>query len=233
MGTSTRVGATPRRVAAGAVVLLATVGVLSALSRYLLPHDLHAAIAKPLYGGFALEQLPVLAAHPISEALHRVGGSVYMVLGVMQLMPRLRARRPALHRWAGRVFLTLSVVAGVSGAYMALSFGYEPGERAPSVLFGGLMVISAIQAYRTIRRRDVQAHREWVLRCFAIGLGIGTIRVLAVIILNTTSLTTRQIIAPTFWVGWSVTLLAAELWIHATRPARRDVRALPAPVHAE
>lgn len=208
------------RVLKGAVGLLVTVGVLSALSRYFLPHALHLTIATPLYGSYAPEQLPVLAEHPVSEALHRVGGSLYMLLGVTQFLPRLRARRPGLHRWAGRVFLGLSVVAGGTGAFMALTFPYELGERLPSVLFGAIMVVAAVKAYLHIRRREIQAHREWVTRCFAVGLGIGTIRVMAVILLNTTALTTRQIFVPVFWMGWTVTLAAAELWIRATRPAR-------------
>ena len=232
MSASALPNPTSKRLIADSVGLLVTVGVLSSLSRYFLPPALHAAIAEPLYGSFAPDQLPVLAAHPVTEAFHRVGGAVYMILGVTQFMTRLRARRPRLPRWAGRVFLALSFVAAVSGAYMALAFGYQPGERAPSVLFAGVMVFSAFKAYQHIRRREVQAHREWVIRCFATGLGIGTIRVFAVILLNTTSLTTKQIIAPTFWAGWTVTLLLAEVWIRATRPAARATPALQAPSHA-
>ena len=202
------------------VGVLVVVGVLAALARYLLPHELHLAIATPLYGSYAPEQLPVLAAHPVSEALHRLGGALYMILGVLQLDARLRARRPAVHRWAGRLFLLLSVAAGGSGIYMGLAFPYQPGETIPSTLAGGLMILFAIKAYVHVRRREIAAHREWILRSFSLGLGIATIRVLAVIVLNTTSLTTREIIAPTFWVGWGVTLLGAELWIRATRPLR-------------
>jgi uncharacterized membrane protein len=208
------------RFVTGTVVLLATVGVVSALMRYLLPHDLHLAIATPLYGSFAPEHLPVLAAHPGVEALHRLGGALYMVLGIVQFMPRLRARRPALHRWSGRVFLALSVAAGASGAFMSLAFPYDRGEGPPSILFGGIMVVCAVQAYLHIRRRDVVGHREWVTRCFAVGLGIGTIRLIAVVLLNTTHLTTREIITPSFWVGWSVTLLAAEVMIRGQRAAK-------------
>lgn len=220
-----RMNQTSNRFVTGAALLLATVGVVSALMRYLLPHDLHLAISTPLYGSFAPEHLPVLAAHPGVEALHRLGGATYMILGVLQFMPRLRARRPALHRWSGRVFLGLSVAAGLSGAFMALSFPYERGEGPPSVFFGGVLVFCAIKAYLHIRRGDVVGHREWVTRTFAAGLGIGTIRMIAVVVLNTTHLTTREIIVPSFWAGWTVTLLAAEVWIRAQR---REKKLVPA-----
>jgi uncharacterized membrane protein len=208
------------RILKGTVGLLATVGIVSALMRYLLPHDLHLMIATPLYGSFAPEHFPVMAAHPGLEALHRLGGALYMILGLLQFMPRLRARRPGLHRWSGRVFLALSVAAGLSGAYMSLAFPFERAEAAPSIVFGGIMVLCAVQAYLYIRRGDVVGHREWVTRCFAVGLGIGTIRLIAVGVLNTTHLTTREIIGPSFWVGWTVTLLGAEALIRARRPAK-------------
>jgi uncharacterized membrane protein len=200
-------------------ILLATVGVVSALLRYALPHDLHVVVATPLYGSFAPEHFSVLEAHPGVEALHRVGGALYMILGVMQFMPKLRARRPALHRWSGRIFLTLSVTAALSGAFMSLAFPFERGEGPPSVIFAAVMVLSAVQAYLHIRRGDVVGHREWVTRCFAVGLGIGTIRLIAVVVLNLTHLVTRQIITPSFWAGWVVTLLGAEVWIRAQRRA--------------
>lgn len=199
------------------VGLLVTVGVVASVSRYLLPHALHQRIALPLYGSYAPEQLPVLAAHPVSEALHRLGGALYMVLGAMQLTPGLRARHPTLHRYAGRVFVALSLVAGVTGAYMALAFAYEPGERAPSVLFAAVMVASVVKAVIAIRRGDVRAHRAWMIRSFSVGLGIATIRVMAVIALHTTPWTTRQVITPIFWLGWASSLLVAELWIRSPR----------------
>lgn len=200
-----------------AVGLLVTVGVVASVSRYLLPHALHQQLAAPLYGSYATEQLPVLARHPVAEALHRLGGALYLLLGVAQFTPSIRARRPALHRIAGRVFVALSVVAGASGAYMALAFGYEPGERAPSVLFGAFVAGAALMGVYEIRRGRVRAHRAWMIRSFAVGLGIATIRVLAVIALHTTAWTTRQLITPLFWIGWTCTLLAAEWFVRSQR----------------
>lgn len=206
---------TMRRVVTGGVGLLITVGVVGSLMRYLLPHDLHMAVATPLYGGYAPEQLPVLAAHPAVEAAHRLGGALYLVLGALQWSARLRARRPEIHRWCGRVFLALSVVAAGSGILMVVRFPYEAGERAPAVIFGVLLLIFALKGLVHIRRGEVRAHREWMARSFAIGLGIATIRLMALTVLNATSLTARQIITPVFWLGWALTLLLAELWIRA------------------
>ncbi len=215
----TRPTSCSNRFVKGTAILLATVGVVSALMRYLLPAAERARLAGPLYGSFGTEHLPVMAAHPGAEAVHRIGGAAYMILGVLQFMPSLRSSRPGLHRWCGRVFLALSIVAGVSGAYMALAFPFERGEGPPSVVFSGALVFSAIKAYVHIRRGDVVRHREWVTRTFAVGLGVGTIRLIAVVLLNATSLDAHQIIAGSFWAGWVVTLVGAEVWIRAQRRA--------------
>ena len=216
---------TLERAGTAAVWLLIVVGVTASLSRYLLPAALHATIARPLYSDFARDQLPVLAAHPVPEMLHRVGGSIYLLLGATQFMPRLRARHLTLHRWCGRVFLALTVLAGGTGVFMALAFPYDAGETPPTLVFGAIMVVSGIMAYVRARRREIARHREWVMRCFAVGLGISTIRLIFVGLLYTTSLSMQTKYVVSFWLGWTLTLLAAEVWIRVSRAPR----AAPAP----
>lgn len=198
--------------------VLATVGIVSALLRYLLPHALHLTVTTPLYGSYATEQLQVLAEHPLAEAAHRLGGAAFLALGLLQFSARLRRARPTLHRWAGRAFVLLAFVAAGSGAVMVVRYPYHPGERAPALLFGGLMAASAAWALRAIRRGDVATHRAWMVRAFAAGLGIGTIRLLAVVLMQLSPWTAHQVIAPAFWAGWLVTVGAAEWWLRRNAP---------------
>lgn len=199
------------------VVVLITISVTAALSRYLLPQHLYLPVARVLYTDFAEAQLPVEAAHPLSEALHRVGGALYMLLGAMQFMPRLRTRRPALHRWAGRAFIGVGLVALVSGVYMGIAFPYDNKEIAPTIVFACVMCFALLRAFLHIRRREVQAHREWMIRAYAVGLGIGTIRVLTVSARYSTGISVKILLGPMFWISWILTLVGAELWIHSVR----------------
>lgn len=208
-----------RRALPFTVALLVTVGVVASLIRYLLPHALHVTVAEPLYGGYAREQLPILSRHPISEAAHRVGGALLLLLGAAQLLPRLRAR-PALHRFTGRVFLALSLLAVASAIWMAAAYPFAIGERAPTLVFGALLVAFAVKGFVHARRREIAAHREWMIRCYAVGLGIGTLRLMVALLVNLTSLETRQVFVPAMWAGFSVTLIVAEIWIRRTRSRR-------------
>lgn len=204
------------RLVVGGVVLLVVVTLLSSLTRYVLPAWLHMHIATVLFRDFA-GHLAVLAAYPVVEALHRLGGSLYLVLGVVQFMGRVRARYPGWHRVSGYVFLGLTLLIGVSGMWIGVVLPYQPGESVPSLLFGALMLICAGKALVCARRRELRAHREWMIRSFSIGLGVGAIRVFGIPLMAARVGTAADLIVAIFWLGFVSTLLVAELWIRASR----------------
>ncbi len=199
------------------LVGLAVVGIASASLRYLVPHDLHVAITKPLFGDYATQQLAVLREQPLAEHSHRLGGSLYFLLGLFQFAPGARRRWPRAHHWSGRLFVTLALLAGVSGAALSATRPFADGERAPSFLFAALLIVFTLEGVRRARAGDQEGHREFMLRGFAIGLGISTIRLFAVALTVATDLPTRSIVAPTFWAGWLVSIAAAEGWIRLQR----------------
>ncbi len=199
------------------LVGLAMVGIASASLRYLVPHDLHVAITKPLFGDYATQQLAVLREQPLAEHSHRLGGSLYFLLGLFQFAPGARRRWPRAHHRSGRLFVTLALLAGVSGAALSATRPFADGERAPSFLFAALLIVFTLEGVRRARAGDQEGHREFMLRGFAIGLGISTIRLFAVALTVATDLPTRSIVAPTFWAGWLVSIAAAEGWIRLQR----------------
>jgi hypothetical protein len=65
---------------------MAGMGMVTAISGYLLPAEVHAAIAKPFYGAYTTEQFPVLDSHYAISFFHRFGGFLFMALVPLQLM---------------------------------------------------------------------------------------------------------------------------------------------------
>src|SRR5467141_1759286 len=68
---------------------------------------------------------------------HILPAMLFMVLGPLQFVRRLRSKYPRVHRWSGRVFLTASAVVGVTG--LRLAYGKTIGgvdEKAAIALFG-------------------------------------------------------------------------------------------------
>ena len=100
-----------------------------------------------------------------------------MVLGPLQFVRSIRVRRPGVHRWIGRVFLVSGLIVGVTALVLGPQVAIGgANETAATLLFGSLFLFALIKAWLSIRRRKVAQHREWMIRAFAIGLAVATIR---------------------------------------------------------
>ncbi|MCU0806125.1 MAG: DUF2306 domain-containing protein [Burkholderiales bacterium] len=142
-----------------------------------------AGYALVAYGLFPLGS----AVHPDMRAAfvaHR--GAIYahvfasvaaLALGPFQFSAKLRSRRPALHRWMGRVYLGSGVlVGGLAGLYMsAFAFGGVVSKLGFAALAVGWLY-TGLRAYLAIRARDVVAHRRWMVRNFALAFAAVTLR---------------------------------------------------------
>ena len=83
-----------------------------------------------------------------------------------------------------------------------------------------------IRAVVAIRRHQVALHREWMIRAFAVALGISTVRIVAAIVdiaLTPAGFGPQALFVLSVWTGWAMTVGAAELWIvraHGGRAGR-------------
>jgi len=116
-------------------------------------------------------------AIPLIGFAHTVGGGLASLIGPFQFIGSLRRRNRLLHMWLGRVYLTAVGASGLAGLCLS------PGSQASNTL-GIAFVLLALawlhtgwQAYVTIRRRDVEAHRRWMIRNFALTYAAVTLRI--------------------------------------------------------
>lgn len=94
--------------------------------------------------------------------------------GAMQLVPALRTRAPAFHRWNGRVFIAVAFAIAGSGLYIAFTRGAVAGPymAAGNTLNAILLMACAVLALRFALRRRFDLHRRWALRTFVLMLGV-------------------------------------------------------------
>ena len=59
-------------------------------------------------------------------------------------------------------------------------------------------------------------HRRWMIRAFAIGIGIGTTRIWLALF-GIAGLDFASSFGPAFWISFSLHAVAAELWLRAFR----------------
>lgn len=174
-------------------------------------------------GHFATEPYnPGFDAHPVITKLHVVLGGIYLALGTVQFSGRVRRRALPYHRWAGRLLVTLGVLVGTSALFLGLvvPYGGNP-ERVVIALFGGFFLAALATGFVRVRQGRIVLHREWMMRAFAIGLSIATMRLIflpVVVIIGDPTLDQIMFWSVTaFTVAFASHLAVVELIIRADR----------------
>ncbi|HYL63663.1 MAG TPA: DUF2306 domain-containing protein [Candidatus Methylomirabilis sp.] len=213
-----------------AVIFLALVGVAVVVRRtsVLLPVIVHGYHPPPPAPNAFVAQFTALddlfAHYPYLTLIHIIPGLLFMILGPLQFSPRIRARHSRFHRINGRIFLTCSAIIGISA--LVMSFGMPAiggfNQAAATTLFGTFFLFALAKAFWHIRRREILLHRQWMIRAFATGLAVATIRTIIGFFFATsrfTHLTPREFFGTAFWLGFTLQLIAAEAWIHYAQPS--------------
>ncbi len=104
---------------------------------------------------------------------HMVLGGAVMVLAPLQLVGRVRARYPRLHRITGRVIITASIAVALGGLFYIGVRGTVAGPLMDLgfALYGALMLGAGLQALRFARAGDFMRHSAWALRLFVLVMG--------------------------------------------------------------
>lgn len=179
------------------------------------------AAARTLFPAFA-EEFPQFEQHFADSALvtlvHVIAGAMFLALGLLQFSATFRNRHLRFHRRSGRLLVALALVAGTTGLWLGVVAPYSSTERLPTAAAGAVFLIAPATAIAAIRRADIVRHREWMIRFFAVGVGVVVIRlIMPVIIWILSPGSLRDILGLAFWAGWIVSLMIAELWIRSTR----------------
>jgi uncharacterized membrane protein len=152
-----------------------------------------------------------LADGAISLTFHFIGGGIALVLGALQMSTWLRMRFLSLHRWIGRIYLLAVLAAGIFGLQMA---SVAIGGLVAKIGFGlmaVLWIVTAVMAYFKIRQGDVQAHRNWMMRNYALTLAAITLRIYLGISLGVLQLDFLLVYPVIAWACWVPNLMLAEM----------------------
>lgn len=165
---------------------------------------------------------PGFLQYPTIVAFHVVLGGIYLALAPLQFVKRIRSRHPGYHRRAGRILVLIGLVVGATALFIGLVIPFSGwGERVIIGLFGGLFLVAIVRGFVHIRAGRVALHREWMIRAFAIGLSIATMRLIFVpallVLANPTDSQIATLSVASFTAAFAVHVSAAELWIRLTR----------------
>ncbi len=117
----------------------------------------------------------------VAVVLHVLFAAIITVGGLMQLIPIIRSKWPAIHRWNGRLYITTALIMSLSGMFMIITryekiVGGLVGHIA-IMINGTIIVVCAVMAFRYARQRMIAQHRIWALRLFLAVSGVWMFRV--------------------------------------------------------
>ena len=161
--------------------------------------------------------------------VHAFAGGIALIIGPFQFLSRLRARRPTLHRWMGRIYLLGILFSGLAAFLIA------PGMISGLVGEIGLLLLATLwlwtgwNAYRNIRAGNKEIHREWMIRNYALTFSAVTLRLWLGILIGTQIpfLETKyandfdalfvEVYRVVMWLAWVPNLIVAEMIVQRRR----------------
>jgi hypothetical protein len=133
---------------------------------------------------------------------------------------------------AGRLLVVSGLVVALSAIWMTLFYAPPDGSGAllyaARIVFGPAMLVSIVVGFRAILRSNVQSHRAWMSRGYAIGLGAATqmlVLMVAGIVAGPPSELTHDVLMALSWV---INLAVAEWAIRKRRMPRGRATKRPA-----
>jgi hypothetical protein len=164
--------------------------------------------------------------NPWRGYLHIAPGVVYLLGAPLQLTRRFRTQHYDVHRRLGRVLLGCALVSAVFALLFGIPFAWGGTvESLATVVFGTWFLACLLLAFRAIRGDNVPQHRRWMIRAFAVAVGIGTIRIWVGIFEGieqgmsggtTPDAPDHTMFGVAFWLAFSMHVAVGEWWLRRT-----------------
>ncbi|WP_442602372.1 DUF2306 domain-containing protein [Paenibacillus sp. KN14-4R] len=152
--------------------------------------------------------------------VHIVTGSLALLIGPFQIFRKQRNQKSQhIHRGLGKLYVVCIGISSLIGIYLSWSASGGWVARSGFFIMDLLWMYTTFMAIAKIMRNHITAHRNWMLRSYAITFAAVTLRLyqMPLMMLFGEFETAYQVTA---WLCWLPNLLVIELIIR-----RRMVRA--------
>ncbi|MEN8799975.1 MAG: DUF2306 domain-containing protein [Flavobacteriaceae bacterium] len=143
---------------------------------------------------------------------HIFPGGLALLMGFSQFFPKLRRKRPGLHRVLGKIYVISVLLSGTAG--LAIAY-FATGGFITALGFALLAILwlyTTVNAYTSIRKMDISNHQKWMIRSYALCFAAVTLRIYLPVftgLLGMSFIPAYTIIA---WLCWMPNLAVAE-WL--------------------
>jgi len=151
--------------------------------------------------------LPAYYAHVLIAA-------IILLIGFFQIHPTFGLRWRNTHRLLGKIYVGgILFFSAPGGLVMSMFINRGPIVQASFVFQCSLWFIFTWLAYVRIRQRDIQSHRQWILRSFALTLAAITLRIYVFLGSWSFDLAHPTAYATIAWLSWLPNLIICEWYL--------------------
>lgn len=172
---------------------------------------------RQIAGGIATADHARFLAMPGPIVAHIVGAVVFALAGAFQFSAELRRSRMQWHRLAGVILVPCGLAVSLSGLWMAQFYPSVDLDGVAvywmRIVAGVVMTVALWLGVSAVRRRDIGAHRAWMMRAYALGMGAGTQVFTHVPLMIAPSLRSELSRAIAMGAGWAINAAVAEFFI--------------------
>ena len=156
----------------------------------------------------------------LSLLLHVVGGFVALLTGLFQLWSGLNRKAMGTHPLTGRLYaagVLVGAVGAFSLAFNSSVYGFAWGVGLVALATAWL-ALTATAVY-CIRKRRVEAHKQWMVRSYIVTFGFVTFRIVVdhVPYEALWGITRPEMANAMIWTAWVVPLIAYEIVLAGRR----------------
>lgn len=153
---------------------------------------------------------------------HVLVSGMILTAGFFQLFPNSSRKYTRIHRLAGYFYVMgILFFAAPGGLVMSLFIGRGPWVLASFIVLSILWFYFTATAFSEIRKRNINAHKHWMWRSYALTFSAVTLRLYIFITSYGYNLTNPEAYATLAWMSWVPNLIVVELFINKVSFVRR------------
>jgi uncharacterized membrane protein len=146
--------------------------------------------------------------------IHVYASMWVLFAGFTQFSKRLQKNQPKLHRTLGYIYVVdVLLITGPAGLVMGFYANGGLWSKIAFVLLAVLWIYFTAMALVKAKQKNFKAHRNYMIRSYALTLSAITLRAWKYGITNTMTLPPMDVYRVVAWLGWVGNLFVAELLI--------------------
>jgi uncharacterized membrane protein len=144
---------------------------------------------------------------------HIYFGGITLLVGWSQFSKRIRAKRLKLHRLLGKIYVISVLFSSIAGFYIAV---FANGGFVSQVGFSFSAIgwfYTTYNAYTTIKKKNIEGHRKWMIRSYAFTLAAVTLRLWLPTLPAILDIPFSEAYIIIAWLCWVPNIIIAEIYI--------------------